>query len=94
MITAVVLHPDPNVRDPFGVITRSQVHEIHRIAQGFAAGFELGVGRKPLYHDVKRYVDSLVDIPDYLVSAIALHVTWQHPDPWSRQLPPEFTPIL
>ena len=77
MSTALILHPNPALQDPYGVITPSQIHEYARMAEAFVDGWVWRNGgnwwERPPYWLLREYVDGIADIPEMTASQIALH---------------------
>lgn len=98
--TALILHPDPTVRDPYGVITREQIHEYARMAEGFVDGWLTHAVQTdnacenaalPEYWILREYVSGIADVPDYVASQIALHYCRPCAQrPWGHRLQTSF----
>jgi hypothetical protein len=101
MKTALILHPDWSVRDPYGVVSRDGMREICRYAEVWKRGWDdraaLANREKPRgcwisfagYCEVREYLMGLVDLPYYLICEIALFLTKENKD-----LLDPFNPVL
>jgi hypothetical protein len=82
--TALVLHPDPLVQDPYGLLTRRQFYDYMSWADGYVTGWNEAretMGRGPVkpnpcsYADARDALYGLCDMPPHWAQAMALHLT-------------------
>lgn len=94
LCTAVILHPDHEVRDVYGVISRGMLEYLRVHGESYILGYFDGSGRKPGYADLRDMFHGLVDLPDVLCCELALFLSHvEHYDrEWYHQ--PHFKPIL
>lgn len=87
MSTALILHPDWRARDPYGVISRALVRQVHDRVAVYRDGWNDCAEQRrqkdrisyvPMqYVDIRDTVMRMVDLPYELVCQIALNIS-----PW------------
>jgi hypothetical protein len=93
----LVLHPDPSVRDPYGVISREGLRAVCRYVETWKSGWDDSVALNNQhcqltfagYWEVLDYMHGLVDLPLIYKQQIAMFVTRERRSP----LDP-FDPVL
>jgi hypothetical protein len=81
---ALTLHPDPAVRDPYGVVSRQYVDHLRNAAQAWLLGYNDARARTlpnfispaaPGYAGVRDFLLGYVDVPAPVAQLVALWVT-------------------
>lgn len=90
----LVLHPDPYVRDPYGVLSRGMMEDLRRYGEAFIDGYRAATDRMPHYTTLRDHYLGLVDIPYVLACELAMFLTYteRYSNQWIFQ--PVFRPVL
>jgi len=90
----IVLHPDPYVRDPYGIISRAMMESLFHYGEAFIDGYRAATDRTPYYTTLRDNYLGLIDIPYELACELALFLTHKEYRAYVWIHNPVFRPIL